>query len=73
MKTEPNQSAFGYGFTTANGESHVNESGLSKREYFAAKAMEAFCNAEPNASSESMARWSVEAADSLIKELNKES
>lgn len=29
------QPAFGYGFTTADGSSHINEQGLTKREYFA--------------------------------------
>jgi hypothetical protein len=32
--------AFGYGFTTADGSSHVEEKGLTKREYFASMAMQ---------------------------------
>jgi hypothetical protein len=36
------QTAFGYGFTTADGSSHVEEKGLTKREYFAAMAMQGF-------------------------------
>jgi hypothetical protein len=34
------QTAFGYGFTTADGSSHVEEKGLTKREYFAGLAMQ---------------------------------
>jgi hypothetical protein len=41
MKNENSkQTAFGYGFTTADGSSHVEEKGLTKREYFAATAMQ---------------------------------
>lgn len=67
MKTEPNEPI------TPMKLDHFQLGliGLTKREYFASKAMEAFCNAEPNASSESIAKWSVEAADALIAELNK--
>ena len=34
------QSAFGYGFTTSDGSSHVNESGLTKREHFSILALQ---------------------------------
>jgi hypothetical protein len=42
-----NKSAFGYGFTTADGTSHVDEGGLSKREYFAAVAMQGLLTRVP--------------------------
>lgn len=34
------QTAFGYGFTTADGSSHVEEKGLTKREYLVGLAMQ---------------------------------
>jgi hypothetical protein len=42
------QTAFGYGFTTADGSSHVEEKGLTKREYFAAMAMQGLLTRVPN-------------------------
>lgn len=35
-----NKTAFGYGFCTANGESHSESEGLTKREYIATMAMQ---------------------------------
>lgn len=56
-----------------HGTVHHGFYGLSKREYFAAKAMEGFCGrqydqGEP--SSEHIAGWSVAQADALIAALN---
>jgi lactate dehydrogenase-like 2-hydroxyacid dehydrogenase len=47
--------------------------GLNKREYFAAMAMQGYLvnNAKTAIKDEEIARWSVEAADALIAELNK--
>ena len=42
------QTAFGYGFTTADGSSHVEEKGLTKREYFAGLAMQGLLTRVPN-------------------------
>lgn len=48
--------------------------GLTKREYFAAMAMQGYCGGEYTGQSgmpvESIAKWSVEMADALIKQLN---
>jgi len=75
MKTEPNESATGYGFTTANGESHVNENSLTKREHFASLAMQGYISADFTANSgtphEDLAKWAVGMADALIEALNK--
>jgi hypothetical protein len=49
--------------------------GLSKREYFAAMAMNGYCVGKLNNyegySVDSIARWSVSLADALLKELEK--
>jgi hypothetical protein len=47
--------------------------GLSKREYFAAMAMQGYLvnNAKTGIKDDEISRWSVEAADALIAELNK--
>lgn len=54
--------------------SHATYTGLTKREYFAALAITGFISAgfEGMPTSENLAKYSVEAADALIKELNKE-
>jgi len=64
-----------------NGEQHVNFvdgdnwSGINKREYFAAKAMQGYCGGEFTGQSgmpvESIAKWSVEMADALLEALSK--
>lgn len=63
------QTAFGYGFTTADGSSHVEEKGLTKREYFAGLAMQGFL-ARPFDSIIHVAEASVKFADALLKELD---
>ena len=70
------QSAFGYGFTTADGSSHVEEKGLTKREYFAGLAMQssdlkAYANKYGNKWADEVAKDSVQMADALLKELEK--
>ncbi len=46
--------------------------GLTKREYFAAMAMQGhFSNGNLDTNAKDVAIWAVEAADALINELNK--
>lgn len=73
MKTDPNQSAYGYGFTTSDGSSHVNENGVSKREYFAGIAMQGLLSSVDiiNFESESLVSDAVRISDELINALNK--
>jgi hypothetical protein len=73
-----NAPAFGYGF--ANEQSHQEVPGLTKREYFAAMAMQGLLSiydrgelVVPNAENVFyMAELSVTAADALLKQLEKE-
>lgn len=51
-------------------EGHSAIDGLTKREYFAAMAMQGFCTFN-HVSSELAARHAVEYADALLKELGK--
>jgi hypothetical protein len=51
-------------------ESDTHKMSLTKREYFAAMAMQGYCEFQ-NASEEVIAGWSVRMADALIAELNK--
>jgi hypothetical protein len=46
-------------------------SGLSKREYFAAMAMQGFIASSEKINNEILARWSVEIADVLLEKLEK--
>lgn len=74
------QPAFGYGFTTADGQSHVNESGLTKREYFAGLAMQGLLSnpewmreykGEKYLIEKDIAiKESIKYADELLKQLN---
>lgn len=45
--------------------------GLTKREYFAALALQGMLAYDRTRSADAIARWSVEAADALINELNR--
>lgn len=45
--------------------------GLTKREYFAAAALQGFASSNPNISFSEQAKWAVTSADKLIEELNK--
>lgn len=47
----------------------IYTNGLTKREYFAAMALQAYC--QRSVKEDTAAQWAVEAADALIKELNK--
>jgi hypothetical protein len=80
--TNSKQTAFGYGFTTADGSSHVEEKGLSKREYFAGLAMQGLLTRLPNRhngetdlgviESKRIAEEAVIMADKLLTELSNE-
>ena len=70
-KTEPNQAAFAY-FNEMNSW----QTGLTKREYFAATAMQGILSSRGlqetiNAGRQRWENFAVEMADNLIKELNK--
>ena len=70
-KTEPNQAAFAY-FNEMNSW----QTGLTKREYFAAIAMQGILSSRGlqeaiNADRKRWENFAVEMADNLIKELNK--
>jgi len=72
--TKPNESANSYGFCTANGECVQEVIGLTKREYFAAIAMQGMSSRQPfvfEGMYEQIAKQAVLAADYLIEELNK--
>lgn len=64
------QTAFGYGFTTADGSSHVEEKGLTKREYFAAMAMQGIIGKINVHEYKNMAEYAVNAADALLAKLS---
>jgi hypothetical protein len=64
------QTAFGYGFTTADGSSHVEEKGLTKREYFAAMAMQGIIGKINVHEYKDMAEYAVNAADALLAKLS---
>jgi hypothetical protein len=57
--------AFGFEGLTSLAE------GLTKREYFAAAALQGFASSNPNISFGEQAKWAVISADKLIEELNK--
>jgi hypothetical protein len=74
------KAAFGYGFTTADGTSHVNEQGLTKREYFSLHLISAIIsNADiqqkqgvnVTLSYEHLTEIAIKCADALLKELDK--
>lgn len=74
--THPNDSAFAKpAFVSEQGVVDHPQEGLTKREYFAAMAMQGYCGGEFTGQSgkphKDMAEWSVEMADSLIEALNK--
>ena len=64
-KTEPNQAAFAY-FNEMNSW----QTGLTKREYFAALAMQGFASCT-TLSFKQQTEYAVVSADMLIEELNK--
>ncbi len=72
MKTNPNEGI--HPFLIKVGEIVQSSDGLTKREYFAALAMQGFCQSADWCSNddEECARVSIKQADALIIELNKE-
>lgn len=76
-ETNADDSAYGYGFCTADGSSVMHESGLTKREYFAAMALQGLLAndwAEYRSKDEGCGMISAAAvnyADALIEQLNK--
>lgn len=67
-KTRPDD----FAFACVDGNSHLQE-GLTKREYFAAMAMQGFCaNTNYRWHSREVSEMSVQVADELIKVLNNE-
>jgi hypothetical protein len=68
MTTEPNDSATGYGF--ANQYIVRGEKGLTKREYFAALAMQGILAGKIQTDSILVAEYAVMYADNLIESLN---
>lgn len=73
MKTEPNEGAFAFGITTADGSSHIAQTGLTKREYFAALAMQGYMASSEHVHQyeNDIADYAVRCADALIDRLNK--
>ena len=69
-QTKADQPAYGYGFTTANGVSHVDEPGLTKRELFAAMFTSSLISRNTMDISDSVYDG-IKAADLLIEALNK--
>lgn len=70
MKTDPNDTAYPI-VVTKDRETEIGQ-GLTKREYFAAMAMQGFCaNANVFSNLKDTAIWAVKEADALINELNK--
>ena len=83
MKTNPNEPAVGYGYCSADGNNVADCPGLSKREHFAAMAMQGILASQTKmrsigatntlTSNEfNIAIESIALADALIIELNKE-
>lgn len=73
MKTKPEDAAFArpYSHDMQTGFRHT--SGLTKREYFAAMAMEGLIKLDSDCTQHEIALDAVAQADSLIAALNKES
>ena len=72
--TVENESAFAFGFCTADGSNHIIENGLTKREYFAAIAMQGLIMNAPNghlSNSHEGVQLATQWADALIIQLNK--
>ncbi len=65
MNENGNQGAF------ASSSDRWRQTGLTKREYFAGLAMQAFLSSIGSQNDEVIAKWSVNAADSLLEELDK--
>ena len=72
--SETNGNEFAYPIFDDAGLCHDNETGLTKREYFASMAMQGIAanpNLKKDGSPEWVSEWSVKYADELVKALNK--
>lgn len=68
-----NQSAFPYlGYDSHTGKPNEINEGLTKREYFAACAMQGIIMGRFDLNSESIAKHSIDIADELLNQLNRE-
>ena len=67
--TNPNDNTTSYGYGSTY--STYERKGLTKREYFAAIAMQGILSSKIQIDSEFVGNYAVEYADSLIKALNK--
>ncbi len=71
MSTNANEPAYPMDYANGYCQPH---SGLTKREYFAAMAMQGYCGGEFIGQSgmpqDSIAKWCVDMADALINQLN---
>jgi hypothetical protein len=68
MKTEPNEPSTGFGYSAPYPSYYKN--GLTKREYFAALAMQGILSGKVQIDSNLVGDYAVEYADQLIKSLN---
>ena len=68
MKTEPNDPVTGYGYATQY--SKIEEIGLTKREYFAAIAMQGILAGKIQTDTTFVAQFAIDYADELIELLN---
>jgi hypothetical protein len=68
MKTEPNEPSTGFGYATSYSSYYRN--GLTKREYFAALAMQGILAGKIQSDSTMVAEFAIECADELIESLN---
>lgn len=75
MKTEPNELAFPHHAVWDNDKPEIGwiDGGLTKREYFAAMAMQGFLTiVDKNFNAKELAEPSVKMADALIEALNQQ-
>jgi hypothetical protein len=68
MKTEPNEPSTGFGYATPYSSYYSN--GLTKREYFAALAMQGILAGKIQTDDILVAEYAVMYADNLIESLN---
>ena len=68
MKTEPNEPSTGFGYATPYSSYYSN--GLTKREYFAAIAMQGILAGKIQTDTTFVAEYAIDCADELIELLN---
>lgn len=75
MKTNGIESAYACPaawYDQVTGRDNFHQQGLTKRELFAAMAMQGICTLDATLSGNKIAEWAVDAADALIAALNAE-